>query len=259
MLRVGRRDPVSTMGELSELRASVHRSLPRRGLSPAPGISYVEVAELKELPGTYVLLFNGSRFMNSALDRASLYIEKGELLSDAQVVAGEEDSGGHNLRAEDVLQFWDKYQAQKEPAGPSSSEDAAYLQIEQDLWHNVILPLARENPNAVFLAASVDGGAGEVLTHELVHAQYVTQPEFRDVVEQFWHEQVSEEDKADVRDALSASYDVSNEELVMNEFQAYLLQRGNEDRELKAFVAKYEQPLRDALAARGVAVVQTDV
>lgn len=89
-------------------------------------------------------------------------------------------------------------------------------------------------PNAVILSIPqqrqggdeppVDAGARRtILTHELAHAEYYTNPDYRAWCRKFWQETLTERQREKLRAFLARSgYDPSNEALMINEAQAYL-------------------------------------
>jgi hypothetical protein len=70
----------------------------------------------------------------------------------------------------------------------------------------------------------VDAAARQtILTHELAHAEYYTNPDYRAWCRKFWHEILTERQRESLRAFLARSgYDPHNEELMINETQAYL-------------------------------------
>jgi len=70
----------------------------------------------------------------------------------------------------------------------------------------------------------VDAQAREtILMHELAHAEYYTVPIYRAWCRKFWHETLTATQREKFRAWLARSgYDPSNEELMINETQAYL-------------------------------------
>lgn len=62
-----------------------------------------------------------------------------------------------------------------------------------------------------------------ILHHEMSHAEYYTNEAYADYCVRFWAEEMSETERKAMRDYLSAkNYDPNNEELMINEMQAYL-------------------------------------
>jgi len=65
--------------------------------------------------------------------------------------------------------------------------------------------------------------AADTLLHEAMHGLYYAHPSFAASVRAFWASRLSDEQRAGWRSFLTAlGYDCSNEELVVNEFQAYM-------------------------------------
>jgi hypothetical protein len=63
-----------------------------------------------------------------------------------------------------------------------------------------------------------------ILTHELSHGEYFTNPAYVDQVHRFWVGDLTEPERDAMRKFLaSEGYDISNEELLENEMQAYLM------------------------------------
>lgn len=88
----------------------------------------------------------------------------------------------------------------------------------------VILSIPRES----------SGGPGEppvsslarrtILTHELSHAEYYTNPLYAAYCRRFWHGVMTEQQRAAFRRFLAQeSYNPDNEEMMINEMQAYLM------------------------------------
>lgn len=94
--------------------------------------------------------------------------------------------------------------------------------------------LQARQPNAVILSIPQEKrGGGEppvdaaarrtILTHELSHAEYYTNPDYRAWCRKFWQETLTERQRQKLRAFLARSgYDPANEELMINEAQAYL-------------------------------------
>ncbi|WP_126443833.1 hypothetical protein [Sulfuricystis multivorans] len=107
--------------------------------------------------------------------------------------------------------------------------------LEQGLIRERFGFLQAMRPNAVILSIPQEKTGGgkpavsalarrTILMHELSHAEYYTNPLYRDWCQKFWHETLSKRQRAALRTFLTQSgYDPDNEELMINEAQAYLL------------------------------------
>jgi hypothetical protein len=97
-----------------------------------------------------------------------------------------------------------------------------------------------------------------VVSHELLHAQYFTSAPFREVVDAYWTQLPAAE-----RDAVTAElgqrYDKSDDLLIRNEFQAYVLMAGAENASLAEVAARHREPLRTLLRERGVTPIVTEL
>lgn len=107
--------------------------------------------------------------------------------------------------------------------------------LEQGLIRERFGFLQAGQPNAVILSIPQErtDGTGPAVTslarrtilmHELSHAEYYTNPDYRRWCQTFWREVLTERQRNAFRKFLADSgYDPANEELMINEAQAYLL------------------------------------
>jgi hypothetical protein len=228
-----------------------------------PADGYTECRETEEIRSAYLCISNTQKGMNSSLGRASAFIEgvggpRGELVkqTDPTYVSYKTRIGGHDLRGADLLRFND---AVVEACAKSKDDPAyCYNAYEKDIFENFILPRAKKDPNFVVITFGHTSNMDwrEVVTHEILHAQYFIDPKFRAIADQFWNDALEDEDRAEVRDALSAYYDPEDELLMRNEFQAYMLMAGAENNLLREFVSRYRKPLFVDLAKAGIKPVQ---
>jgi len=108
-------------------------------------------------------------------------------------------------------------------------------------------------PSFVLVTFAHDGPVpdDEVVSHEILHAQYFTTPAYREVIDAYWRG-LAEAQRAEVRASLAGAYNTDDDELMANELQAYILMSGGESARLGGLVAAHRAPLLDRLAARGV-------
>lgn len=107
--------------------------------------------------------------------------------------------------------------------------------FEQGLIRERFGFLQAVRPNGVILSIPQNRKAGKgpavtalarqtILMHEISHAEFYTNPLYRAWCRKFWREVLSERQRAAWRSFLVRSgYDANNEELMINETQAYLL------------------------------------
>lgn len=95
-------------------------------------------------------------------------------------------------------------------------------------------------------------------THELLHAQYFLDPTYAGVVEEYWDD-LPDEDRRSIVDALSAHYDPTDDVLMRNEFQAYLLQnQASTLSPLKQHLAAHAEALRRRARDAGAPALSFD-
>lgn len=107
--------------------------------------------------------------------------------------------------------------------------------LEQGLIRERFGFLQAVRPNAVILSIPQEKSGGDeppvtalarqtILMHEIAHAEFYTNPHYRAWCHRFWREVLSERQRNAFRSFLAKSgYDPDNEELMVNEAQAYLL------------------------------------
>jgi hypothetical protein len=191
-----------------------------------------ECREVKEIPGTHLCLSYKQKDMNLALARTAFFVEgtangvKGNIVphNDPSLLRYLSLFGGHDLTAEDVLSFYEA--AQSECSTSNYDINICLNEQELELYESYLLPKIRRNKNFVIITYSLISRMKyqDVVTHEIVHAQYFTNSSFREITDRFWDEQVSDSDKIQIRAILSKHYNVNDDYLMRNEFQAYLLQ-----------------------------------
>jgi hypothetical protein len=249
--------PVSVKGEVSQVMETLSKKWLNTGENKE--IREVQVIELNEVPGTYVAIFSNQILMNVIMDRASSYIEEGKMKSHKDHVNDERMRlvGGHDLMAPAMKDYWAAYQKAKPEMPPMKSQEANnLLKAEDEFWTRFILPTIEKDPKSVVLAVSVDTDYDGTLSHEILHAQYFKDKAYNDVVDSFWETEVTANDKAGIKATLSPYYDSKNEELMKNEFQAYMLMNGAFGSQLAMWVKKYRDKLMQLLDQAGVQPIQ---
>ncbi|ANM31405.1 hypothetical protein ABI59_20250 [Acidobacteria bacterium Mor1] len=223
-----------------------------------PEDGYLECRMIEEIDRVYLCASRDDGDMNRALVRASAYVEgldgnpQGTILDPAgpAVARIAAATAGHDLKRADLLRFYEdlRGRCESEPAFCPTPHERA-------LFEGFILPLAAdESPFVIIAYPVVVERAGQswhwIVSHEVLHAQYFMQPEYRETVDEFWRYKVEDSDKAFVKRFLGQTYDVSDELLLINEFQAYTLQAGNENNKIP-FIYRYRKKIEAALAALG--------
>ncbi|WP_282571882.1 hypothetical protein [Roseomonas acroporae] len=185
-------------------------------------------------PRVFVLDFPDLESQGAALNRVAALVEKlglprDRVLTDAELAEAIARSGstpatyyfGHDYRGTDLERFF-----------ALAARDGVALH-PPELWVREALAAARrEVPDGEVALISVpqtgpavDAPAREsILRHEMSHGRFFTDPDYAGRVRRVWHERFTADDRALFRRFLAGEgYDPDDEELMLNEAQAYLL------------------------------------
>ena len=129
---------------------------------------------------------------------------------------------GHDYRASDVLRFF----AAAEREGAALTPGERWLRRMTVEWgwtagtEAALITLVRDDHDP-----GLDRAArATILRHELSHGLYFTSPAYLQYAGSFWAERLTEAERGHFRRFLaSEGYDTGNEDLVVNETQAYLM------------------------------------
>ena len=228
-----------------------------------PADGYTECRETIEIKSAFLCLSNTQKGMNSSLGRASFYIEGLDgkkntvvLQDDAKYQRYKHMIGGHDLRGADLLRFNDA--AEEFCRANGRQENFCPNSYEKDIFENFIVPYAKRDPSFVVITFASQSSMGwrDVVTHEIMHAQYFNDPKYRKICDDFWAKEVSAEEQKAIKQVLARYYDATDELLMKNEFQAYMLMAGASRSQLSRFVPKYRDKLMKQLEQAGVRPIQ---
>ncbi len=185
-------------------------------------------------PAVLVLDFPTLAEQGRMLNRVAALVEKrgeprGRVLSDAELAAAIGAAGatpetyyyGHDYGAPELLRFF-----------ALADRDHVALDADEERLRGLLRDAGWFAPgaNGALISmpqpvAPVDAHTRAViLHHELSHGEFFTRPAYADWTRRFWREQMHGDERARVRDWLaSEGYDPGEEELMMNEAQAYLV------------------------------------
>jgi hypothetical protein len=200
------------------------------------------------------------RAMNPPLARAAIFIEVRPQVIDradrfyARYAA---QVGGFDLRKDhpdpaqpDLL----RYYAELDRA---CAADAALCADAPERAMRALLERAwAGKPGFVLVTFAHEGSIAddEVVSHEILHAQYFTTPAYRDAIDAYWRG-LTDVQRGVIRATLAGLYNPGDDELMRNEFQAYVLMSGAERARLARFVDAHRAPMIALLAARGAAPI----
>ena len=195
----------------------------------------LHVFRLKPAPNILVFLFPSLTVQGHMLNRVGAFVEKagvphdhvlGDAAMSAAIAAGHDTVEsfyyGHDYRAADLARFYDT--ARADGIGLDHEEmDLHGLLDRAHFWSSgapeamITLPPAGGD--------GMDASArATILRHEISHGVYFTDPAYAAYVKHFWSDVMTEDQRARIRAFLgSENYDTTNEDLMRNEMQAYLV------------------------------------
>jgi len=216
--------------------------------APPPIATATEAAIDAELPGDpktvrfalnptiLVLDFASLAQQGAMLNRVAALVEKGgqprdRVLTDAELASAVLASGatpetyyyGHDYRVADIARFFEL-----------ADRDHVALDPDEELLRQTLAGQGLLKPGAVGALISIPALGSDqlvdaqaratILHHELAHGEYFTVPAYADYTRHFWQDALTEQDRASFRKFLADDgYDDRNEDLMMNEMQAYLM------------------------------------
>jgi hypothetical protein len=196
----------------------------------------MQVFRFLAAPRILVLSFPSLHEQGRMLDRLGAFVEKAGLprnrvLDDADLQAAIRLAGdtedtyyyGHDYRAADMARFF-----------ALADRDGIALHPEEETLRRLLTQEGLLVPGAVGAlitippesqAPPIDAAArATILHHELSHGAYFTDPAYAAHARDFWQNVLTEAQRAGFRRFLgSEGYDVTNEDLMLNETQAYLV------------------------------------
>jgi hypothetical protein len=207
-------------------RASL-ASIEAGALAPAPGAAFA-IHRWDLVPKVIVLDMADFAEQDRMFSRLAFFLEKpgfrGRLLTDAEL-AGKHGWNAHDYGPDGLASFFTKAAAARFPLDPEelllralalregliSREGAAFVP-----GSGAVLSLSRSSSKYERIL---------LLAHESYHGVYFCSEEYRNLCARLWSEAPASERRFMTRLLEALGYDVSDPGLVVNEFQAYLLQQ----------------------------------
>lgn len=209
-------------------------------LMDLPGIlahraSAPTMLRLAEETAVFVLDFPSLDQQGASLNRVAALVEKAGLprdrvLTPAEMAAAIARAGdtpatyyyGHNYRGAELERFF----ALAARDGLALSPDEAWVEAQFRLARG-LLPREREIALVSIAAPGPlmdEAARASVLRHELSHGYFATRPAYAEHIRRVWREGFTEAEREAFRQFLAREhYDRSNEEVMLDEAQAYLL------------------------------------
>lgn len=217
--------------------------------------SDVECREVVDVPGTYLCLTANQEMLSSLMGRVSFYVEG----SPARSLVAESDPlyqkspqkhyGGHDIMASDMEEFYSRLEETCR-----SPEKICANDLETSLQNIVIKDAqAQGYKNYAIIASSVKTkDLAHVISHEMYHARFFLNSHYQALVRQFWNNKVSFEDRKAIANIIGQIYNIKTpqgETLLLNEFQAFMLEESAEQDLLGVFAKRYAEELRKSLGS----------
>jgi hypothetical protein len=194
------------------------------------------VFRLTDNPRILVLDFASLREQGRMLNRVAAFVEKAGLPHDRVLTDSELDAAirargdtvetfyfGHDYAASALARFFERADSQRIELDPQEEKLRRLLREEgwfaPDVAAGLIsLPTVGSDPRVTASARAA------ILRHELSHGEFFSNPAYAEYVLDFWTQQLTDDERAGVRAFLGREeYNVRDEELMLNEMQAYLM------------------------------------
>jgi hypothetical protein len=205
------------------------------------------IYRLAENPRILVIDFPSLAEQGRAMNRLAALIEKGgaprnRLLSDAEMAALVDNAAtfyfAHDYAAPSLARFFSMAEAEGEPLNAQERDLLALLLAARVLDRGPAgyIPATPEMAVISLVQPQADDPAtpedetvdaalrSTMLHHEMSHGEFFTNQAYRRHCERFWHERLTEGERALFRKFLARhGYDPQDETLMINEAQAYLM------------------------------------
>ncbi len=234
---IQRVDPISVEKDFVQWQQRILKmaeELKEKGAYPRTG--YMECAELQELKNAFFCIGDEKVHVNAAFARTSIYadgfgangkVKQWVSLNEPVVEKGKTQVSGHDIFGEDLRKM---YESQKELCKKDKS--FCLTVPEKELFEDFLPPLFKSKEPFVIIAFGIGGQrmkSSDIAAHEVLHAQYYLQDEFKKAVIEFYSEEVIDsKEETQMKKAFEGTYNLNNPDLMVNEFQAHVLQTGAE-------------------------------
>ncbi len=207
------------------------------------------VWQISDNPNIYVFDFPGLENQGRSFNRITQFTEQQSTEPYPKVLGNRELASyiaaarrttadfafGHDVLVSELVQFFNYALRDKIELNPEEITLRDFL-VEQGLvrlWRGFYQAM---KPDVVLLAVPQtqarkanepmvsDGARYAILLHELAHAEYYTNPHYAKFCQRYWYETLTEDQRELFKRFLANfNYSVNNEELLINEMQAYLM------------------------------------
>lgn len=212
--------------------------------SEGAGLSmHAMCAEVIEIPQSYICFFKSIVDMNNSLLRIGFFTgtadgyPKGTLISNnnSAVETYKNKIGGHTLTNDDISAF-------RIAANAATDSNLKFNPYESDFYSNIVDKISSSNSDSRYVViAFANESSDSIVGHEINHASFYLQPIYKRKVLDFWQKNVSADDKSEIRSILGKLYNAKDDNIIIDEFQAYLTQSDEQKNPLIKFIPKYKR------------------
>lgn len=244
-------------GAWAVLAASLPAAIAGPAIVAQPGIAAIEELSANQLvvhilpdsPDIYVLDFPSLAQQGAMFNRLVAFIERAgaphdRVLTDAELADLIRSVGrkpttfafGNDFRVSEVVRFFNLADMGGVPLNADETLLRDFLleqglmrlkfQFFQVVWPDRVIlsiPQTQQRTGADGITI-LPGVRGSILRHELAHGEYYANDDYAAYCTRFWEQVMTEEERAAFRVFLGGkAYDTDNEDLMINETQAYLI------------------------------------
>ncbi len=203
----------------------------------------IRCVQIAEATNVFLCMSYHHEILNGTMWRFSIFSEGFSTVNKRTVVSHDHPAGryiqafigGFNTPGAELTGFFTTVKDSDLSAQERAFKKAVYDRIIERIggpseeFYVVSIPMTGPGTMTFFDTAS----------HELLHAQHRMTPAYKKIVTDFWNDEVTGEHRSIFIKSIADIYDTSDLSTVIDEFQAYLLQRGAEAN-VYGSVGKYE-------------------
>jgi hypothetical protein len=204
----------------------------------------IRCVQIAEATNVFLCMSYHHEILNGTMWRFSIFSEGFSNVKKRTVVSHDHPAGryiqafigGFNTPGAELTGFFTAVKDSDLSAQERAFKKAVYDRIIERIggpseeFYVVSIPMAGPAGTMTFF---------ETASHELLHAQHRMTPAYKKIVTDFWNDEVTGEHRRIFTESIADIYDTSDLSTVIDEFQAYLLQKGSEAGVYGA-VGKYE-------------------
>lgn len=204
--------------------AALHAWRAAVAAGPAWGVS---CAPTRHHPRVVLCLTGRTAWISGLFGRATWFAEqRGQPLAPAAAVADPQRvAPPHAIRGADLpVRAYLAFAAAAGAACAGGRAAVCLTPAERVILTDLIAPLAADGPGRVVLVAGAGPGAWATLSHEWLHGLFFADPGYRRAVFAYWNQRLTAGERAAVVTILGRIYNRFDLSLLVNEFQAHVLQ-----------------------------------